>query len=156
VSCVAACRGKAAHDRILLSVSYSLVSTATLLYLGAVRTPAKGVSPPSYLTADLVTPLGLATLGSALVVVAFVARMSRASAHPPVPATSGRQPDATSASSSGSRIRTRSVAQVGITGVGAVATGAALVILGSALPRLNRAEAAVYSNFTFTPLSPAA
>ncbi len=128
--------------RILLSVGYSLVSTATLLYLGEVRTPAKGVSPPSYLTADPVTPLGLATLGSALVVVAFVARMSP-SAHSPAHATPAGQANATSAFPSGSRIRAHSAAQVGIAGVGAVATGAALVILGSALPRLTQANAAL-------------
>ena len=130
--------------RILLSVGYSLVSTATLLYLGAVRTPAKGVSPPGYLTADPVTPLGLATLGSALVVVAFVARMSPGSAHSPAHATPAGQANATSAFPSGSpRIRAHSAAQVGIAGVGAVATGAALVILGSALPRLTQANAAL-------------
>ena len=129
--------------RILLSVSYSLVSTATLLYLGAVQTPAKGVSPPGYLTADPVTPLGLAALGSALVIVAFVARMSRASAHSPAHTMSAGQPDATSAFPGRSRIRARSAAQVCIAGVGAVAAGAALVILGSALPLLTQANAAL-------------
>ena len=37
--------------RILLTVSYTLISSATLLYLGALHGPARAPAPPSYLTA---------------------------------------------------------------------------------------------------------
>jgi hypothetical protein len=126
--------------RILLTVSYIFVSNATLLYLGAVQAPGNGASPPSYLTADPVTPLGLATLGSALVIVAFVAKMSRAPAR-----SDAGQAGAASAVPSGSRMRASSAAQAGIAGIGAIVTGAALVVLGSALPRLTQANAALLS-----------
>ena len=49
--------------RILLTVSYTLVSSATLLYLGALHGPARDPAPPSYLTGDPFTPLGLARAG---------------------------------------------------------------------------------------------
>jgi hypothetical protein len=121
--------------RILLTVSFTLVSNATLLYLGALQAPGSGTALPSYLTADPVTPLGLTTLGPALVLLAFITR----TASQPTRKTkgAGRQQR--------SRLLTRSAAQAGIAGVGALATGTALVIFGSSLPRLSQASAAVPS-----------
>ncbi len=112
--------------RILLLVSYTLISDATLLYLGALRQPGTGQGPQDYLTADPVTPLGLAALGSALVIVAFIARKNRV--------TDGAAIVVAPAAHS------YSTAQAGIAVAGALATAAALVIFGSALPGLTRAN----------------
>lgn len=134
--------------RILLTVSYTLVSTATLLYLGALRAPVGAAAPPGYLTADPVTPLGLAALGSALVIIAFVTKMTYLPAKAgvrPAPAAPVRRAGTAPVRPGGSRIPARSAVQAGIAGVGAVATGAALVVLGSALPQLTRANAALAS-----------
>ncbi len=145
--------------RILLAVSYTLVSSATLLYLGALRPPGgRATTLPNYLTADPVTPLGLAVLGSALVMVAFVAKASRGtgkaaaataaaaakSAVPEPAATAGRARGVPRRPSR-PRVpwRTYRAAQVAIAGTGVVATGAALVILVTALPQLSRASAAL-------------
>ena len=121
--------------RILLLVGFTLVSNATLVYLGALRAPGNGAGPPSYLTADPVTTLGLSTLGPALVLLAFIA----GPAHRPVRGNKG------AGGQQRSRLRTRGAAQAGIVGVGALATGTALVIFGSALPQLTRASAAALS-----------
>ncbi|MGH3399789.1 MAG: hypothetical protein ACRDPO_34410 [Streptosporangiaceae bacterium] len=130
--------------RILLIVSFTLVSNATLLYLGALQAPGNGAGPPSYLTADRVTPLGLSTLGPALVLLAYIT----GPAWPPAGKT--RKTRATGESRGAgrprrSRLRTRGAAQAGIVGVGALATGTALVIFGTALPQLTRASAAALS-----------
>lgn len=133
--------------RILLFVSYSLIANALLLYLGAVRGTVNGPSPPDYLSADPVTPLGLVVLGSALVIVAFVTRMAGVGAK-----DSGRvrgEP----ARAGAPRIRRRRAAQAIIAGVGTVATGAALVALGTALPGLTQANAALLSA-TYGPVVP--
>jgi hypothetical protein len=122
--------------RILLVVSYTLISNAILLYLGALRSPPGGPPPPDYLTADPVTPIGLVMLGSALVIVAFV------TSPPGIPAKAGRAREEP-ANAGGSRTRPRRVAQALIAGVGAAATGAALVVLGTALPQLTQANAAL-------------
>jgi hypothetical protein len=144
--------------RILLTVSYTLISDATLLYLGALRAPGTGKGPEDYLTADPVTPFGLVALGSALVIVAFVARMNRRSQQAAVPA-SALDPgagDSGPATESPGEPRARapgrgrglrawarsySAAQVGIAAAGVLATGAALVIFGHALPGLAQANA---------------
>jgi hypothetical protein len=130
--------------RILLLVGFTLVSNATLVYLGALRAPGNGAGPPSYLTADPVTTLGLSTLGPALVLLAFItgparrpAGKTRESRKAGENRGAGRQQR--------SRLRTRGAAQAGIVGVGALATGTALVIFGSALPQLTRASAAALS-----------
>jgi hypothetical protein len=143
--------------RILLLVSYTLISDATLLYLGALREPGTGQGPQDYLTADPVTPLGLAALGSALVIVAFIARMNRVTDGTAAGASSvalGGQGSQAAARPSGRSVpgprqpggprrptRSHSAAPVGIAVVGALATAAALVIFGSALPGLTRANA---------------
>ena len=118
--------------RILLTVSYTLISDATLLYLGALRAPGTGKGPEDYLTADPVTPLGLVALGSALVIVAFVARINRRPQQARVPRP-GRGLRAWA--------RSWSPAQVGIAAGGVLATVAALVIFGHALPGLAQANA---------------
>ncbi len=64
--------------RILLAVSYGLVANATLLYLGALRAPRPGIALPSSATNDFFTPFGLVALGSALVIMRFVTRATRA------------------------------------------------------------------------------
>ena len=141
--------------RILLTVAYTLVSNASLLYLAALRVP-RGATSLNYLTADFVTPVGLAALSSALVIVAFVAgtnhvsggRAGRAglagaglaSAVPGPP----RAPRGTA--------RSLSAAQVAVAGIGVVATGAALVILASAFPRLAHANAASLRSTYLAPL----
>ena len=145
--------------RILLLVSYTLISDATLLYLGALQEPGTGRGPQDYLTADPATPLGLAALGSALVIVAFIARMNRVPVDAAVVAASvapAGQGGQAAAGPSGRQARvprrpgalrrpTRScsAAPVGIAVVGALATAAALVIFGSALPGLTQANAAL-------------
>jgi hypothetical protein len=73
--------------RILLAVSYSLISSATLLYLGALHGPARAPAPPSYLTGDPFTLVGLSVLGPALVVVTFVTRLARSPAQATNPVT---------------------------------------------------------------------
>jgi hypothetical protein len=138
--------------RILLIVAYTLVSNASLLYFGALRVPRAGADSLKYLTDDVVTPTGLAALGSALVIVAFVAGMSRVSRGPAgrtgqagaVPGRAVPRP---------TTVRSLSAAQVAVAGIGAVATAAALVILGSALPRLAHANAVLLST-TYTARVP--
>ena len=142
--------------RILLTVAYTLVSNASLLYLGALRVPRGSATSLNYLTADFVTPVGLAALGSALVIVAFVAgtnHVSRGRAGRAGLASAGlasavpgrpRAPRGTA--------RSLSAAQVAVAGIGAVATGAALVILASALPRLAHANAASLRSTYLAPL----
>jgi len=71
--------------------------------------------------------------------------MSRASTQPDIRVAAAEPHDATSASAAGRQIRARRAAQISIAGVGAVATAAAIVILGSALPRLSEANAALAS-----------
>ena len=159
--------------RILLTVAYTLVSNASLLYLGALRVPRSSAHALSYLTADPVTPVGLAALGSALVIVAFVAGMNRRSGGPAGRAAlagrglagaglpgaglagaglagAGLAGRAALAGAGPGRIRapqaparSLSAAQVAVAGIGAVAIGAALVILSSALPRLAQANAVI-------------
>ncbi len=136
--------------RILLLVGFTLVSNATLVYLGALQAPGNGAGPPSYLTADPVTTLGLSTLGPALVLLAFITGPARQSAGKTRESTEGTE--SRKARENGgagrqqrSRLRTRGAAQAGIVGVGALATGTALVIFGSALPQLTRASAAALS-----------
>ena len=172
--------------RILLAVSYTLVSSATLLYLGALRAPGgRATRLPGYLTADPVTPLGLAVLGSALVMVAFVAKTSRDTAKAAAATKSAAtesagtakaavatqsaaarsattESAATESAATGSaaaagrargvpgrpsrpRVPRRSyrAAQLAIAGTGVLATGAALVVLVTALPQLSRASAAL-------------
>ena len=140
-------------------MSYTLISDATLLYLGALREQGTGHGPPDYLTADPFTPNGLAALGCALVIVAFIARMNRVSvdaaivAAPVTPAAQGGQaaacpsgPQAPAPRRPGGPRRpapSYSAAAVAIAVVGALATAAALVIFGSALPRLTGANAAL-------------
>ncbi len=137
--------------RILLTVSYTLVSAASLLYLGALRAPAHRQRPPELPDGRSVTPIGLAALGSALVIVAFVAKASRGTgkARPRRPRLrqrrlcQGRLPAGRARGvprrPSRPRVpwRTYRAAQVAIAGIGMLATGAALVVLGSALPGLS-------------------
>ena len=128
--------------RILLTVAYTLVSNASLLYLGALRVPRASTQALNYLTADPVTRVGLAALGSALVIVAFVAGTSRLTGGPAGrTGLAGAVPRRRRAPRAAAR--SLSAAQVAVAGIGVLATGAALVILGSALPRLAQANAAL-------------
>jgi hypothetical protein len=130
--------------RILLAVSYGLVGNATLLYLGALRAPRPGVglAGAAYATSDFFTPIGLVVLGSALVIVRFITRATRAPAegdgragpvteHPREPRVPAPSYSAT---------------QVGMAGIGAIATVAALVIAGRMLPPPARVIAAMLSS----------
>ncbi len=176
--------------RILLIVAYTLVSNASLLYFGALRVPHAGADSLKYLTDDVVTPTGLAPLGSALVIVAFVAGMSRVSGGPaagtgqagpagrtrqagpagrtgqagpaggtgragPAGGTERAGPAGRTGRAAPRRITARSLsaAQIAVAGIGAVAIGAALVILGTALPRLAHANAVLLST-TYTARVP--
>ena len=131
--------------RILLTVSYTLVSSATLLYLGALHGPAHDPAPPSYLTTDPFTPLGLLVLGSALIIVAFVTRLTRL----PAKATAAAAGSASWAAGLAERLRGRvrmpsaGAVQLGVVVIGAVLTtvSVALVATGG-LPDLARASAA--------------
>ncbi len=123
--------------RILLTVSYTLISSATLLYLGALHGPARAPAPPSYLTGDPFTPVGLAVLGSALVIVAFVIRLTQA---PP----QGSNPEELAERSRAHvRVPSARAVQFGIVGLGAALTAASLVVAATGgFPELARASAA--------------
>ena len=162
--------------RILLTVAYTLVSNASLLYFGALRVPHGSAAALSYLTDDVVTPVGLAALGSALVIVAFIVGRKRGSGGPAGRAglsgarlASGGLASArlvsgglasgglTSGGPGRSRApqapaRSLSAAQVAVAGLGAIATGVALVIVGGALPRLARANATLLSTTYVAPV----
>ena len=128
--------------RILLAVGYGLVANATLLYLGALRAPRPGIALPSSAINDFITPVGLGVLGSALVIMRFVTRATRTpgegdgragmvTRHP-------REPRV--------RVHSYSATQVGVAGVGVIATVAALVIAGRTVPPSARVIAAMLSS----------
>jgi hypothetical protein len=134
--------------RILLTVSYTLISSATLLYLGALHGPARAPAPPSYLTGDPFTPVGLAVLGSALVIVAFVIRLTQPpqgsnpeAGSPEKPA--GRAPELDGRSRAHVRVPSARAVLFGIVGLGAALTAASLVAAATGgFPGLARASAA--------------
>ena len=130
--------------RILLAVSYGLVGNATLLYLGALRAPRPGVglAGAAYATNDFFTPTGLVALGSALVIMRFVTRATRA------PAEGDRQagPVTRHPREPGVPVHSYSATQVGVAGIGVIATVAALVIAGRMLPPSARVIAAMLSS----------
>jgi hypothetical protein len=134
--------------RILLTVSYTLISSATLLYLGALHGAARAPAPPSYLTGDPFTPVGLAVLGSALVIVAFVIRLTQAppgsspeAGSPEKPA--GRASELAERSRAQVRVPSARAVQFGIVGLGAALTAASLVVAATGgFPELARASAA--------------
>ena len=153
--------------RILLIVAYTLVSNASLLYFAALRVPHGSAAALSYLTDDVITPVGLAALGSALVIVAFVAGRKRSSGGPAGRAGAAGRRRLAGAQLAGvaarahpgaqarvpqARARSLSAAQVAVAGLGAVATGAALVIFGGALPRLAQANATLLSTTYVAPV----
>jgi hypothetical protein len=135
--------------RILLTVSYTLVSSATLLYLGALHGPARAPAPPGYLTDDLSTPLGLLVLGSALVIVAFVTRLTRLPAK--APARSAESAGWATRLTEHLRVRVRvrvrrpsaRALQLGVVVIGAVLTTVSLTLVATGgLPDLARASTA--------------
>jgi len=135
--------------RILLTVSYTLISSATLLYLGALHGPARAPAPPSYLTGDPFTPVGLAVLGSALVIVAFVIRLTQPPPQGFSPAVGSPEKPAGRASEPAERSRARvrvpsaRAVQFGIVGLGGALTAASLAVAATAgFPELARASAA--------------
>jgi hypothetical protein len=134
--------------RILLTVSYTLISSATLLYLGALHGPARAPAPPSYLASDPFTSLGLGVLGSALVVVAFVTRLTRVPAQASNPVTGHGEERASRVAELAGRFRARVRApsaravQFGVLGIGAALTTASLAVAGTGgVPDLARASA---------------
>ena len=130
--------------RILLAVSYTLVSSATLLYLGALYGPARDPAPPSYLTTDPFTTLGLLVLGPALVIVAFVTRLTRLPAKA-TPAAESASWTAGLAESLRARVPVPSAgaAQIGVVVIGAVLTAVSLALVATGgLPDLARASTA--------------
>ena len=130
--------------RILLTVSYTLVSSATLLYLGALHGPARAPAPPSYLTDDLSTPLGLLVLGSALVIVAFVTRLTRLPAKAAAPAAESAAWAAGRAERLRVRVRIPSAGaiQLGVVVIGTfLTTGSVALVATGGLPDLARASA---------------
>ena len=131
--------------RILLTVSYTLISSATLLYLGALHGPARAPAPPSYLTSDPFTSLGLSVLGSALVIVAFVTRLTGAPAQASNPATGHGEKRASRVAELAGRFRAPSApraVQIGVLGIGAALTTASLAVAGTGgVPDLARASA---------------
>ena len=104
--------------RILLTVAYTLISDASLLYLGALRVPCSSLPALSYLTADLVTRVGLERIG-------FRSRhrrlRRRGTAEPAgwlgVPALAGAAPGRARARRAPAR--SLSAAQVAVAGIGA-------------------------------------
>jgi hypothetical protein len=142
--------------RILLTVSYILVSSATLLYLGALHGPARAAAPPSYLTSDPFTPLGVTALGPALVIVAFITRLTRLPAEAAAPATESASWAARLAERFRARVRmlsTRAV-QLGVAVIGTVLTMVSLALVAAGgLPDLARASAAQLQR-SYTALVP--
>jgi hypothetical protein len=135
--------------RILLTVSYTLISSATLLYLGALHGPARAPAPPSYLTADPFTPVGLGVLGSALIIAAFVIRLTQAPPQDSSPAAgspekpAGRASELAERSPAQVRAPSARAVLVGIVGLGAALTAASLVAAATGgFPALARASAA--------------
>ena len=124
--------------RILLTVSYTLVSSATLLYLGALHGPARDPAPPSYLVTDPFTSFGLLVLGPALVIVAFVTRLKR------LPGEPSRAWIARLAERFQARVRIPSAGavQLGVAAIGTVLTAASVAVIATGgLPDLARASA---------------
>ena len=119
--------------RILLTVSYTLISSATLLYLGALHGPARAPAPPSYLTSDPFTSLGLSVLGSALVIVAFVTRLTGAPAQASNPVVGHGEKRASRVAGLAGRFRAPSAraVQFGVLGIGAALTTASLAVAGT-------------------------
>lgn len=131
--------------RILLTVSYTFVSSAILLYLGALHGPAGALAPPSYLTDDLSTPVGLLVLGPALVIVAFVTRLTK----PPAKTAAPAAESATWAAELAERLRVRDripsagAIQLGVVVIGTVLTAVSVALVATGgLPDLARASAA--------------
>jgi hypothetical protein len=130
--------------RILLAVSYGLVANATLLYLGALRAPRPGIALPSSAINDFFTPVGLVVLGSALVIMRFVARATRAPGDGDGDGRAGlvtqhpREPRVP--------VHSYGAVQVGVAGAGLIATVAALVIAGRMLPPSARVIAAMLNS----------
>jgi hypothetical protein len=60
--------------RLMLFASYTIMTNGIVGFLGTLRTPGSGKPPLEYLTADYTTPAGLATMGSAIVIVAYFLR----------------------------------------------------------------------------------
>ncbi len=144
--------------RVLLMVSYTLVSSATLLYLGALHGPARAPAPPSYLTTDLSTPLGLLMLGPALIIVAFVTRLTRLPTK--AAALAAESPSWRWAAGPAERLRVRvrmlsaGAVQRGVLVTGTVLTVVSLAVVAtSGLPDLARASAAQLGR-TYTALVP--
>jgi hypothetical protein len=135
--------------RILLTVSYTLVSSATLLYLGALHGPARDPAPPSYLTTDPFTTLGLLVLGPALVIVAFVTRLRRVPGEP-----SSRVAGLAERFQARVRIPSAGAVQIGIAVIGTVLTAASVAVIATGgLPDLARASAAQLGR-SYTALVP--
>jgi hypothetical protein len=131
--------------RILLTVSYTLISSATLLYLGALHGPTRAPAPPSYLVADPFTTFGLLVLGPALVVVAFVTRLTRlpAKATSPAAESAGWTAGLAERLRAGVRIPSAGAVQLGVVVIGAVLTAVSVALVATGgFPDLARAGAA--------------
>ncbi len=72
--------------RLMLFASYTIMTDAIVGFLGTLRTPVTGEAAMQYLTTDYTTPAGLATMGSAIVVMAYFFRRLRGQ-EPRQPAT---------------------------------------------------------------------
>jgi hypothetical protein len=59
------------NARLMLFASFTIMTNAIVGYLGTLRTPVAGQPPMRSLTSDYSTPLGLAVMGPALVILAF-------------------------------------------------------------------------------------
>jgi hypothetical protein len=134
--------------RILLTVSYTLISSATLLYLGALHGPTRASAPPSNLTSDLSTPLGLSVLGSALVIVAFVTRLRRVPGEP-----AGRVARLAQRFPAWVRIPSAGAVQVAVAVIGTVLTALSVAAVATAgFPDLARASAAQLGRSYVAPI----
>ena len=123
--------------RILLTVSYTLISSATLLYLGALHGPARDPAPPSYLVTDPFTPFGLLVLGPALVIVAFVTRLKRLPGEP-----ASRIAGLAERFQARVRIPSAGAVRLGVAVIGTVLTAASVAVIATGgLPDLARASA---------------
>jgi len=138
--------------RIMLFVGYTLIANATLVYLGTLRASVTGTGPPDSLTSDYVSPTGLGTLGTALVVMAFVMRPRKLARSPDPDAANRTEAILAKASpaATGAAPPVRNLASVtvqrGILGAGALLIAVALIFVAvTAAPHLANASAQLVS-----------
>lgn len=116
------------EGRVLLSLAYTLASTALLLFVGSLRTARGAVAPEAY-SLETYAPIGLQLLGPCWVALTFLLRMEK---------LRRRQPTLMPVTSPVQRLSPRRM-QLGILGGGSLALLALILFLSTfSIPRLIR------------------